>query len=112
MRFHTMVSSFFLNRKYQTFRFGHFSHPFLSRSLGVQAGALLALNELPVEGGVEEARVGVSVHEGVDLQLGLLVHVPAGLRQAVVNALSHTRVQADLQRQPVRGTPHTSCPKS
>lgn len=67
--------------------------------LGVQAGASLALEKVPVNGGVEEAGEGVPVHERVDLQLGLLIHEPAGLRQALIDALSHTRVQAHLQRE-------------
>lgn len=65
--------------------------------LGVQAGASLALQKFPVHGGVEEAGVGVPVHERVDLQLRLLVHEPTRLRQALVDALAHARVQAHLQ---------------
>ena len=65
--------------------------------LGVQAGAPPGGQELSVNGGVEEAGEGVPVHQRVDLQLGLLVHEVAGLRQALVDALPHARVQAHLQ---------------
>lgn len=67
--------------------------------LGVKAGGSPVLEKVPVKGGVEEAREGVPVHQSVDLQLGLLVHQLAGLGQAQVDALPHSRVQAHLQRE-------------
>lgn len=47
--------------------------------LGVEASAPPAGQEVSVNRGVEEPREGVTVHEGVDLQLGLLVHQVTGL---------------------------------
>lgn len=37
------------------------------------------------------------MHQSVDLQLGLLVHHVAGLRQAQVDAFPHPRIQAHLK---------------
>ena len=70
---------------------GAFSVP-----LNVQAGASPAVQQVSVDGAVEEAGEGVAVHQGVDLELGLLVHQVAGLGQGLVDALSDPRVQADL----------------
>lgn len=39
------------------------------------------------------------MHQGVDLELGLLVHQVAGLRQVLVDPLSHPRVQTHLSTQ-------------
>lgn len=65
--------------------------------LGVEAGAPPAGQEVSVNGGVEEPGKGVAVHQGVDLELGLLVHHVAGLCQALVYAFSDPRVQTHLK---------------
>lgn len=67
-------------------------------SLGVEAGAPPVGQEVSVNGGVEETWEGVAVHQGVDLELGLLVHQVAGLRQVLVDSFSDPRVQAHLGR--------------
>lgn len=58
------------------------------RGLGVEAGAPPAGQEVSVNRGVEETGEGVPVHQGVDLELGLLVHQVARLRQALVYSFS------------------------
>lgn len=67
------------------------------RGLGVEAGAPPAVQEVSVNGGVEETGEGVPVHQGVDLELGLLVHHVARLCQALVYSFSDPRVQTHLQ---------------
>lgn len=67
------------------------------RGLGVEAGVPPAGQEVSVNGGVEETGEGVAVHQGVDLELGLLIHQVAGLRQALVYSFSDPRVQTDLR---------------
>lgn len=64
--------------------------------LGVEAGASPVGQEVSVKGGVEETGEGVTVHEGVNLELGLLVHQVAGLGQGLVYSFSDPRVQAHL----------------
>lgn len=66
------------------------------RSLGVEAGTPPVGEEVSVNGGVEETGEGVAVHQGVDLELGLLIHQVAGLRQGLVYSFSHPRVQTHL----------------
>lgn len=68
-------------------------------ALGVEAEAPPGGQVVSVNGGVEESREGVAVHQGVDLELGLLVHQAAGLRQALVDPLTHPRVQTHLSTQ-------------
>lgn len=64
--------------------------------LGVEAGASPVGQEVSVKGGVEETGEGVTVHQGVNLELGLLVHQVAGLGQGLVYSFSDPRVQAHL----------------
>lgn len=64
--------------------------------LRVEAGASPVGQEVSVKGGVEEAGEGVAVHQGVDLELGLLVHQVAGLGQGLVYSFSDPRVQTHL----------------
>ena len=66
--------------------------------LGLQAGAPLVGQEVSVNGGVEETGEGVAVHQGVDLELGLLVHQVAGLRQGQIDSFSDPRVQTHLRK--------------
>lgn len=66
------------------------------RALGVEAGAPPVGQEVSVNGGVEETGEGVAVHQGVDLELGLLVHQVAGLRQGLVDSFSYSWVQTHL----------------
>lgn len=68
-------------------------------ALGVEAEAPPGGQVVSVNGGVEEAREGVAVHQGVDLELGLFVHQVAGLRQVLVDPLPHPRVQTHLSTQ-------------
>lgn len=56
--------------------------------LGVEAGAPPAGQEVSVNGGVQETGEGVPVHQGVDLELGLLVHQIAGFCQGLVYSFS------------------------
>lgn len=65
-------------------------------ALGVEAGAPPVGEEVSVNGGVEETGEGIAVHQGVDLELGLLVHQAAGLRQVLVYSFSDPRVQTHL----------------
>lgn len=58
--------------------------------------------EVLVDGRVEKARVGVPVHEGVDLNLRLIERVPGGLHHVVVNRLADPRIQADLKENDCR----------
>lgn len=67
-----------------------------SGGLGVEAGAPPVGQELSVKGGVEETGEGVAVHQGVNLELGLLVHQVAGLGQGLVDSFSDPRVQTHL----------------
>lgn len=64
--------------------------------LGVEAGAPPVGQEVSVKGGVEETGEGVAVHQGVNLELGLLVHQVAGLGQGLVYSFSDPRVQTHL----------------
>ncbi len=65
--------------------------------LGVEAGTPPVGQEVSVNGGVEETGEGVAVHQGVDLELGLLIHQVAGLRQGLVDSFSDPRVQTNLE---------------
>lgn len=67
--------------------------------LGVEAGAPPVGQEVSVNGGVEETGEGVAVHQGVDLELGLLIHQVAGLRQGLIYSFSDPRVQTHLCQQ-------------
>lgn len=60
----------------------------LWRGLGVEASTPPVGKEVSVNRGVEETGEGVAVHQGVDLELGLLVHQVAGLCQSLVYSFS------------------------
>lgn len=68
----------------------------LGGALGVEAGAPPVGQEVSVKGGVEETGEGVAVHQGVNLELGLLVHQVAGLGQGLVYSFSDPRIQTHL----------------
>ena len=67
--------------------------------LGVEAGAPPAGQEVSVNGGVEETGKGVAVHQGVNLELGLLVDQVAGLSQTLVYSFSDPWVQTHLREE-------------
>lgn len=46
---------------------------------------------------VQESWERIPVHQGVDLQLGIFVHVRAGVQQVPVDHLPNSRIQADLK---------------
>lgn len=50
----------------------------------------------PVDGGGQEARVGVSVHQRVDLQLGVLEGQRRRVLHLPVDHLSHPGIQTHL----------------
>lgn len=64
--------------------------------LGLRGGAGDALEQRSVYGRVQEARVGVSVHERVDLELRVVEGVRGRLLHLAVDDLPHPRVQAHL----------------
>lgn len=72
------------------------------------------MEEGPVDGGGQEARVGVSVHQRVDLQLSVLEGQRCWVLHLPVDHFSHPGIQTDLgtegsDKQEVRrrGTPRT-----
>lgn len=64
--------------------------------LGVEAGAPPVGQEVSVNGGVEETGEGVTVHQGVNLELGLLIHQVAGLSQGPIDSFSDPGVKTHL----------------
>ena len=75
----------------QPWRAGRKSASALRRSCG-----LVLLQELFVDLRVEEAGIGVPVHEGEDLQLRFVEGVGGWLHHVSVDDLAHAGVQADL----------------
>lgn len=61
----------------------------MSVCLGLGGGARAALDQVSVDGGVEEAGVRVSVHQCVDLQLRILKGVGRGVGHLLVDDLPH-----------------------
>lgn len=68
-----------------------------SRSSRRRRRFLQALEQICVRRGVDETRVRVSLHQGVDLLLGVLKGVRGGLQHVAVDDLSDSGVQTDLE---------------
>lgn len=67
-------------------------------SLWLRGRLLEALEQIRVRGGVHVARVRVSLHQRVDLQLSLLERVRGRLQHVAVDHLSDVRIQTDLEK--------------
>lgn len=65
--------------------------------LGLGGGARAGVRERLVDAGGEESRVGVPVHQRVDLELGVLEGVRRGLLHPPVDHLSDPGVQTHLR---------------
>lgn len=65
--------------------------------LGFRGGARAAVNERLVDVGGEESRVGVPVHQRVDLQLGVFKRVRRRVLHLPVDHLSYPGIQTHLE---------------
>lgn len=81
--------------------FFFFFWPF-KRKLRFRRGGGSTFNESFIDLRVQESWEGIPVHQGVDLQLGIFVHVRAGVQQVPVDHLPNSRIQADLKRNKTR----------
>lgn len=93
--------SHFPSQPSEMITFFFFFWPF-KRKLRFRRGGGSTFNESFIDLRVQESWEGIPVHQGVDLQLGIFVHVRAGVQQVPVDHLPNSRIQADLKRNKTR----------
>lgn len=81
----------------------HLSGKVLGLGLGLGGGPRAALSQQLVDVRGEESRVGVPVHQRVDLELSVLKHLRRRVLHLLVDYLSYPGIQTDLWGQ----TPQT-----
>ena len=63
---------------------------------------LILLYKSLVDGGVEESRIGIAVHQGVDLELSLVERVRRWMHHVAIDDFTGPRVQTHLQTPSLR----------